>query len=71
MDTAAIYKNLVFVGSGPNDGALYAIDRATGKAIWTFETQSKIEADPVVDADRVWMVVGDGRLIVFKINKTG
>ena len=70
VDSAVVYKNLVFVGGGPGDGNLYAIDRATGKAFWSFETQSKIDADPVIDGERLFVVVGDGRLIVFKINKT-
>jgi eukaryotic-like serine/threonine-protein kinase len=70
VDAAAVYKNLVFVGSGPGDGTLYALDRGTGKLFWKLETQSKIEADPVVEGDRLYVVVGDGRLIVLKINKT-
>lgn len=70
VGAAAVYRNLVFTGSGPGDGRLYALDRASGKVFWTFETQAKVDADLVVEGDRLYVVVGDGRLFTFKINKT-
>ena len=70
VDSAAFYKNLVFIGSGPEDGNVYALDKSTGKLFWTFPTENKVEADPVVDGNRLYIVAGDGRLFAFQINRT-
>lgn len=46
--SAALYASLVVFGS--QDGNVYALDAATGKVQWTFETQGKVQASPAVSA---------------------
>ncbi len=67
---AAIYKNLVFIGAGPGDGRLYAYDTQSHQLIWKYETNTKIQADPVIDGDHLFVVTGDGQLLNFQIHKT-
>jgi outer membrane protein assembly factor BamB len=67
---AALYKNLVFVGGGPGDGAIYAFDAKSGQPFWKYQTGGKVESDVVVDGDHAFAVGGDGQLLSFKINKT-
>lgn len=67
---AAAYQNLVFVGAGAGDGRLYAFDAKSGKPFWTYETGTKVQADLLVDGDRLFAVTGDGQLLAFQIHKT-
>jgi eukaryotic-like serine/threonine-protein kinase len=67
---AALYQNLVFVGAGAGDGRLYAFDAKSGKPFWTYETGTKVQADLLIDADRLYAVTGDGQLLAFQIHKT-
>ena len=61
--TLAFADGVVYIGAG--DGKLYAIDSATGKPDWSFDTRSSIAGSPmIVDGvvyfgtadDRVWAV---------------
>jgi len=65
------YKNLVFFGSGQGDASIYALDRANCKQFFRYKTGYKIESDPAIDGDRLYVTSGDHKLYAFKINKTG
>jgi eukaryotic-like serine/threonine-protein kinase len=67
---AAIYQNLVFVGAGAGDGRLYAYDTKTNQLFWKYETGTKIQSDPVIEGDHLYVVAGDGQLLTFQIHKT-
>jgi outer membrane protein assembly factor BamB len=67
---AAFYKNLAFFGAGQGDGNIYAIDRNSCKLFFSHKTGYKIESDPVIDGDRLYVTSGDRKLYAFKINKT-
>lgn len=47
-----------------------AVDRESGRRFWSYETGTKIEAEPVVSDDRLFLVSGDGKLTAFRINWT-
>ncbi|HYI12833.1 MAG TPA: PQQ-binding-like beta-propeller repeat protein [Thermoanaerobaculia bacterium] len=44
---------VLYAGSG--DGSLHAVDAATAKRIWRFETKGKVRADALVDGPRVYI----------------
>ncbi len=51
---------MVYVGS--HDGALYALDAATGSEIWRFETGSRVYTSPALSGGRVIFGSDDGTL---------
>jgi outer membrane protein assembly factor BamB len=53
----AISGNIVVIGS--RDKHLHAIDRTTGKGLWTFGTRAKIDSSPVIVGDRVFFGSAD------------
>ena len=67
---AAAYRNLVFVGAGAGDGALYAFDQTTGQLFWKYDSGTKIQSDLAIDGDRLYAVTGDGQLLAFQIHST-
>lgn len=70
MGRAAIMKNLVIFAGGSGDNSIYAVDRNNGKLFWTFTTGGKIEADMVVEDNRLYAASGDKHLYCFQFNKT-
>ncbi len=58
--SAAVTARAVLVGS--RDKSLHAIDRATGKPLWTFPTRGRVDSSPVVVGNRVFFGSADGRL---------
>jgi outer membrane protein assembly factor BamB len=66
----AIYKNLVFIGSGAGDNQMYALRQDDGKVFWKYKTGGKIESDPVISGDELFFTSHDRRLYAFKIRKT-
>ncbi len=44
---------------GSRDKNLHAIDRRTGKGLWTFPTRAKIDGSPVIVGDRVYFGSAD------------
>jgi outer membrane protein assembly factor BamB len=64
------YKNLVFFGSGQGDSHFYAIDRGTCEQFFAMKTGYKIESDPVVEGDHIYLTSGDKKLYALKVNKT-
>jgi outer membrane protein assembly factor BamB len=53
----AILGNTLVIGS--RDKHLHAIDRTTGKGLWTFPTRAKIDGSPVIVGDRVFFGSAD------------
>ena len=61
-----IVGNTVLVGSG--DGALYALDLATGRTRWRSPTQGRIRSTPAVAGDQVIVGSFDGNVYSFDRN---
>jgi outer membrane protein assembly factor BamB len=66
----AFYKNLVFFGGGQNDGHIYAINQADCSLFFKYKTGYKIESDPILLDNNLYITSGDRKLYAFKINKT-
>jgi outer membrane protein assembly factor BamB len=66
--SAAVTTDIVVVGS--LDKSLHALAPDSGKSIWKFGTQGKIEGSPVIVGNRVFAGSGDGRLYALAV-KTG
>ena len=49
--SAAISKDLVVIGG--RDKYIHGLQRASGKAAWTFTTRARVESSPVILGDRV------------------
>jgi outer membrane protein assembly factor BamB len=60
LSSAAVADGRVFVGG--RDKMVHALAAATGKAIWTFTTQARIDSSPAVAGGVVWVGSNDGRL---------
>ena len=58
--SAAVTDQLVVIGG--RDKLVHAIDRLTGRKVWTFPTRAKIDSSPVIVGDRVFIGSGDGNL---------
>ncbi|MCB0287942.1 MAG: PQQ-binding-like beta-propeller repeat protein, partial [Calditrichaeota bacterium] len=58
--SAAVTDEWVFAGG--RDKLIHAINRETGRAQWTFETRSKIEASPVVANDDLILATERGNI---------
>jgi outer membrane protein assembly factor BamB len=63
------YQDLAIFGAGQGDGSVYAINRADCQQVWSFKTNYKIESDPILDGDRLYVTSGDQKLYAFKINR--
>lgn len=62
------YKNYVIVCGGQDDGTVYLLDRATLKVAFFFKTNAKIEADPVIEGNMMYVGSFDRNLYAFKLN---
>lgn len=56
----AVNDEMVFIGS--RDKHLHAVDRETGKGVWTFKTGSRVDGSAIVFDDAVVFGSRDGRL---------
>lgn len=63
--SAAVTDQLVLAGS--RDRRLYALERKTGKEVWSFATGGKVDASPVVAGKRVYAPSLDGNLYVLDL----
>jgi outer membrane protein assembly factor BamB len=63
----AVTDKLVVVGS--RDKLVYALDRQTGKQVWTFPTKRKVDSSPVAAGARVYVGSLDGNLYVLDLAK--
>ncbi|MCX7943131.1 MAG: PQQ-binding-like beta-propeller repeat protein [Deltaproteobacteria bacterium] len=64
----AIYKNLVIFAGGQGDGTVYFVDINTLKSIFEYKTGGKIESDPVIDGNVVYITSTDRFTYAFRIN---
>ncbi|HEV7868310.1 MAG TPA: PQQ-binding-like beta-propeller repeat protein [Chthoniobacteraceae bacterium] len=60
FSSAAVTADRVIIGG--RDKRLHAIDRGTGKGVWTFQTRGQVDSSPVVYTDAVIVGSQDGRL---------
>jgi len=58
--SAAVTADRVIVGG--RDKLVHALDRRTGKAVWTFTTRARVESSPLVAGKRVFVGSNDGVL---------
>ncbi len=63
--SAAVTNKLAVIGS--RDKRVYALDRATGKPVWDFATEGKVDSSPVVAGARVYFGSADGNLYVLEL----
>ena len=56
-----------FVLIGGRDKRLHCLDRTTGKEVWEFITQGKVDSSPVICGDKVVVGSDDGRLYVVNL----
>jgi outer membrane protein assembly factor BamB len=63
--SAAVTEQFVLAGS--RDRRLYALERKTGKEVWSFATGGKVDASPVVAGKRVYAPSLDGNLYVLDL----
>jgi outer membrane protein assembly factor BamB len=62
------YSSAALAGSrvilGGRDRLVHAIDAASGKAAWTFQTRARVDSSPAVAGNRVFVGSGDNRFYV-------
>jgi outer membrane protein assembly factor BamB len=61
--SAAIAGGRVFVGG--RDKMMHALDAATGKEVWAFQTGARIDSSPAIAGARGYVGSNDGKLYVF------
>jgi eukaryotic-like serine/threonine-protein kinase len=66
--SAAVAEGRVVVGG--RDKMVHCVDAATGKELWTFMTNARVESSPALADGRAFVGSNDGRLYVFDY-KTG
>ncbi len=64
--SAAVTDRLVLTGS--RDRCLHALERKSGKEIWSFATEGKVDGSPVVAGKRVYAPSLDGNLYVLDLD---
>ena len=52
------------------DGAIYALETRNGALFWKYQTEGKVESDPVLAGDRLFVTATDSLLYAFRIVKT-
>jgi outer membrane protein assembly factor BamB len=60
FSSAAVQGDRVVVGC--RDKRLHCLDRATGKAVWVFDTRGQVDSSPVICGDAIVVGSEDGRL---------
>lgn len=58
--SAAVTDNVIVVGG--RDKAVAALDRETGKKLWSFATRGRVDSSPAIVGDRVFVGSNDGNL---------
>lgn len=64
--SAAVTDKLVVIGS--RDRLVHAIDRVSGKKVWTFEADERIDSSPVIVGKRVYVGSSGGTLYVIDLD---
>lgn len=51
--------------SGTNEGSFFALDAASGKPLWRFETGAQVRGNPISYSDEGWqhIAVASGRAL--------
>lgn len=65
--SAALTDTLVIIGS--RDKRVHALDRQTGKEVWSFATAGRVDSSPVVAGKRIYVGSLDGHLYVLDHDK--
>ena len=52
---------------GGRDKRVHAIDRVTGKQVWTFATKQKVDSSPVICGDKVVVGSEDARIYILAL----
>ena len=63
--SATVTEALVVVGS--RDKNVHALDRKTGRMVWSFPTRDKVDGSPVIVGSRVYVGSTDGNLYVLDL----
>jgi outer membrane protein assembly factor BamB len=63
--SAAVAGGKVVLGG--RDKMIHGLDDATGKELWTFATQGRVESSPAIAGGRVYVGSNDGRLYVLDL----
>src|SRR5207244_558764 len=65
--SAAVTSKYVVVGS--EDMFVHALDRESGKEVWSFKTDNQVEGSPVIVGDRVYIGSLDRNLYVLDLDE--
>lgn len=65
----AVFEDMLIAAGGSGDGTLYGFSRATGHELWTFRTGGKIDSDPVIVGDQLYVSSADGNLYRFTVRR--
>jgi eukaryotic-like serine/threonine-protein kinase len=65
MSSAALAGDRLIVGG--RDKMVHAIDRKSGKAVWTFASRARVDSSPVVVGDRAFVGSSDGKLYALDV----
>lgn len=66
FSSPALAADRIVIGS--RDRRVHAIARATGKPLWTFQTQGRVDGSPVIAGDKVVIGSADGRLYLLRLS---
>lgn len=66
LSSPAVYDGIVYFGA--RDGALYALDAATGAQLWRWQTGNWVESSPAVSGGLVYAASLDGNLYALDRN---
>jgi len=61
----AVTADKVVIGS--RDWKVHAVDRKTGKKVWTFATKASVDSSPVICGERVAVGSDDGRVYLLNL----
>ncbi|MBP6820757.1 MAG: PQQ-binding-like beta-propeller repeat protein [Acidobacteria bacterium] len=65
--SAALIGNKVVIGG--RDKMVHCLNAATGKALWTFRTNARVESSPAIASGKVYVGSNDGRFYVLDLLK--
>ncbi len=63
--SAAVLNGKVVIGG--RDKIVHCLDAKTGKKIWTFATNARVDSSPAISSGRVYVGSNDGRLYVLDL----
>ncbi len=65
--SAALVEGKVVIGG--RDKMVHCLNAATGKALWTFRTNARVESSPAIASGKVYVGSNDGRFYVLDLAK--